>query len=488
MLFTSNLFVFLFLPLTLGLYYLAARRFRNAILLALSLLFYAWGEPKFIAAMVASIIFNYLMALVVDWRHNNGMSARWFMYLAVAANLAFLFVYKYLNFTVDILNHNPAGFHIAEPKITLPIGISFFTFQAMSYVIDVYRQDVPAQKKPWNVALYVAFFPQLIAGPIVRYTTIEDQINNRKETFTDFSEGVKRFIIGFAKKIILANNMALIAEKAFAMADPQRSVAYAWIGAIAYSFQILFDFSGYSDMAIGLGRMFGFHFLENFNYPYISKSISEFWRRWHMSLGEWFRDYLYFPLGGSRVETKLLLARNLFVVWALTGVWHGASWNFLVWGLMYFGLIVGEKLLNIPKRFKKKYQSALYQAFTLLAVVFGWVLFRAADLPKAVGYMGSMLGLSGNALTDANVVYALREYKWFLIFAALCSTELFKTLPIWLRKLDERAKVSAWKPIYIYIYRVVISIFSILIPLGLFAWSVSFLILGAHNPFIYFNF
>jgi alginate O-acetyltransferase complex protein AlgI len=451
MLFTSNLFVFLFLPVALGLYYLASRRYRNVILLALSLLFYAWGEPKFVAAMIASIIFNYVFALAVDWRHNNGLSARWLMYIAVAANLAFLFVYKYLNFTVDIINLNPVGYHIPEPKIALPIGISFFTFQAMSYVVDVYRQDVPAQKKPWNVALYVAFFPQLIAGPIVRYTTIEDQIYNRKESFADFSAGVKRFIIGFAKKIIIANNMALIAEKAFGMADAQRAVAYAWIGAIAYAFQILFDFAGYSDMAIGLGRMFGFHFLENFNYPYISKSVSEFWRRWHMSLGEWFRDYVYFPLGGSRVPNKLMLARNLFVVWALTGIWHGASWNFIIWGLFYFALIVSEKLLNIPKRFGRGWMAALYQAFTLLAVLFGWVLFRAADLPKAVGYMSSMLGLSGNKLMDDNVIFALREYKWFLLFAVLCSTELFRKLPVWLHDLAERGMNAPRNSIYIYI-------------------------------------
>jgi alginate O-acetyltransferase complex protein AlgI len=246
--------------------------------------------------------------------------------------------------------------------------------------------------------------------------------------------------------------MALIADKAFGLADPQRSVTYAWIGAIAYSFQILFDFSGYSDMAIGLGKMFGFSFLENFNYPYISKSISEFWRRWHMSLGEWFRDYVYFPLGGSRVKSKVLLVRNLFAVWALTGLWHGASWNFLIWGLFCFALITAEKLLDIPKRFGKKYQKILYQAVSMLAVMLGWVLFRAADLPKAFGYIGSMFGLSGNAFTDANVIFALREYKWFLIFAVLCSTEVFKRLGVWLRDaFKERAELME-TPLYIYIY------------------------------------
>lgn len=486
MLFTSNLFVFLFLPATLALYYMCDRRFKNAILLAASLLFYAWGEHRFVIIMVASILFNYSVALIIGWMRGSDKSSRWLLYIAVIVNLSLMFVYKYLNFAVRILNHNPVGFVIPDPKIALPIGISFFTFQAMSYVIDVYRGNVEAQKKPWNAALYVAFFPQLIAGPIVRYTTIERQIENRKETFDDFSAGVKRFIAGFAKKVILANNMALIADKAFEIADPQRSVVYAWIGVIAYSFQILFDFSGYSDMAIGLGRMFGFHFLENFNYPYLSKSISEFWRRWHISLGEWFRDYVYFPLGGSRVEKKSALIRNLLVVWALTGIWHGANWNFLIWGLLYFGMITFEKLMNIPRGFNKKWQTVMYRIVTLLCIMFGWMLFRAANIPSAVGYLKSMFGTSGNTFSDDNVVYALREYKWFLLFAALCSTDAFKRLGVWLKGGFGQSARPGSKPMCIY--NCVASVFSVLIPLALFAWAVSFLIIGAHNPFIYFNF
>lgn len=333
MLFSSNLFLFLFLPCVILGYYLLGKRFRNLFLLMASLVFYAWGTGKFVLVMIGSILFNYLMALIIDALDKPKLR-RLCLILAVAGNLSVLFVYKYLDFF--IANLNLLGFQLPLPSITLPLGISFFTFQAMSYTTDVYRGTAKVQKKPQNIGLYVSFFPQLVAGPIVRYQTIADQIDSRQETFDDFADGVKRFIAGFAKKIILSNNMALVADAVFAVPDSERSVLYAWMGAFAYAFQILFDFSGYSDMAIGLGKLFGFHFLENFDYPYISSSISEFWRRWHMSLGQWFRDYVYFPLGGSRVKTKGRLVFNLFVVWSLTGIWHGASWNFVVWGLMYF--------------------------------------------------------------------------------------------------------------------------------------------------------
>jgi alginate O-acetyltransferase complex protein AlgI len=443
----------------------------------MSLFFYAWGEPKFVLIMIASIVFNHFIALLIDKRCNKN-GKLWtgrpiLLFVGIVGNLSILIVFKYLDFI--ILNLNRLGAEIPLTQIALPIGISFFTFQAMSYIIDVYRGTVPVQKKLHRLGLYISFFPQLIAGPIVRYNTIADQIESRTVSADLFSEGVRRFIIGFSKKMLLANNMALIADNAFGLPDAERSVMYAWIGAVAYSFQILFDFSGYSDMAIGLGKMFGFKYLENFNYPYISKSISEFWRRWHISLGQWFRDYVYFPLGGSRVGTKRRLIFNLFVVWALTGVWHGASWNFVLWGLMYFALIAFEKLTGVPNCFESSFPQFLYRIFTLLCVMFGWVLFRAHGTKAAVGYVLSMAGVRGNAFFDDNVIFALREYWLFLAAAVLCSAGISKRIR---ERLDRRhmalGKVADKLSVAFYLF--------------CFVWSFSFLIMGSHNPFIYFNF
>ena len=472
MLFSSNLFLFLFLPLVILFYYLLHKRFRNTFLLAASLLFYAWGEPKFVLVMVGSILFNYAMAIPIS-RLSSGFLRKALLIVAVAGNLSILFVNKYLDFFIE--NVNRLGFHLPLQNIALPLGISFFTFQAMSYVLDVYRGTARVQYLPQNIGLYVSFFPQLVAGPIVRYQTIADQIDNREETFDDFSEGVRRFIIGFSKKIILSNNMALVADAAFGLGDAQRSVVYAWMGALAYAFQILFDFSGYSDMAIGLGKMFGFHFLENFDYPYISASISEFWRRWHMSLGQWFRDYVYFPLGGSRVKTRGRLVFNLFVVWFLTGVWHGASWNFIIWGLMYFVLIAFEKLTGWPNRFRSPAARAGYRIFTLLAVLVGWVFFRAADASSAIGYCKSMLGLSGNTFFQADAIKAFNQYKYFFLGSFLCSTPIFKICSQWLRKKGMLLQVSA-------------DALSVAWYMFLLLWAVSYIMIGSHNPFIYFNF
>ena len=487
MLFSSNIFLFLFLPVTLLGYYLLRKPYRNMFLLMMSLVFYAFGEPKFVVVMVTSIVFNYSMAILIDRLRVVSNKTRRealskalpllrkaAMFLCVAANLSILFVYKYLNFFIE--NVNRFGLELSQLKIVLPLGISFFTFQAMSYVIDVYRQDVKVQYRPHYVALYISFFPQLIAGPIVRYSTIEEQMMSRTVTFDDFSEGMRRFLIGVSKKLLLANNMAVIADRAFGLPDAGRSVAYAWLGAIAYAFQILFDFTGYSDMAIGLGRMFGFKFLENFNYPYISKSITEFWRRWHISLGQWFRDYVYYPLGGSRVKTKSRLVFNLFVVWLLTGIWHGASWNFALWGLMYFVVLVFEKFTGIPKRLKSRWARGCYRVFTLLCILFGRVLFRADGASAALRYAQSMFGLSGNALFSDVVILTLRDYWFFLLASLLCSTELFK----WLRE-----RIDGSKRRYI---RVAANTLTVMLYAFGFIWAVSFLVLGAHNPFIYFNF
>ena len=349
MLFTSMEFLFLFFPATVAVYFLLPRILKNSWLLVVSLFFYGWGEPKFVFVMMASILINYLMARFLEPFPLKSLPRKLLVTLAVILNLGLLFVYKYLNFvTANLRFAFPllAG-HIPQTRILLPIGISFFTFQAMSYVVDVYR-GIPAQKKLSHVALYIAFFPQLIAGPIVRYTTIMDQLDHRTVTPVSFSKGVLRFLYGFNKKMLLANVMAQVADTAFAAGE--RSIAMAWLGAICYSLQIFFDFAGYSEMAIGLGQMFGFTFLENFNYPYISKTVTEFWRRWHISLGTWFRDYVYFPMGGSRVNSRRVLIRNLSVVWLATGIWHGANWTFLLWGILHGSIIILEKLLSLPQR------------------------------------------------------------------------------------------------------------------------------------------
>lgn len=332
MLFSSVVFIYLFLPIVLFGYYIVfkkSRKLQNIFLLISSLFFYAWGEAVFVIVMISSIMINWLLGYLVNKYKSDNKKCRLIIAVTVVLNLSVMFIFKYLMFTVQSIN-SAFGSSFFVPNIILPIGISFFTFQAMSYVFDVHKGHGEAQRNPINVGLYVAFFPQLIAGPIVRYETIAQQINDRKETLDDFSKGFCRFVVGFSKKVLLANTMALIADTAFDMPSNELTVAMSWLGAFAYAFQIFFDFSGYSDMAIGLGHMFGFSFLENFNYPYISKSISEFWRRWHISLGTWFRDYVYFPLGGSRTKTKSRLIFNLFVVWFLTGVWHGANWTFIV--------------------------------------------------------------------------------------------------------------------------------------------------------------
>ena len=470
MLFSSNLFLFLFLPSVLLIYYLLDRRLRNLFLLGASLVFYAWGTGKFVLMMIASILLNYCSALILD-RLKKPVWRKLALAVTVILNLSVLFVYKYLDFFIT--NINLLGFDLPLQHIALPLGISFFTFQAMSYSLDIYMGNAKLQKNPLNVALYVSFFPQLVAGPIVRYQTIAHQIQHRQETFDSFSEGVRRFIIGFAKKIILSNNMALVADAVFE--DPERSVVYAWMGAIAYTFQIFFDFSGYSDMAIGLGKMFGFHFLENFDYPYISASVSEFWRRWHMSLGQWFRDYVYFPLGGSRVKTRKRLVFNLFVVWSLTGIWHGASWNFVFWGLFYFALLTFEKLTGIPGRLTSPWAKFGYRVFTLLCVVIGWVFFRAETMEAGVQFLVDMAGLSGKRLLCDGAVQDMLQYRWFFLGAAVCSTPVFR----WAKqKMELHSQVLGTITEYL----------SVPVYLLLLLWSVSYIMMGSHNPFIYFNF
>ena len=478
MLFTSLEFLFLFLPVTLAVYFVLPKALRNYWLLAVSLFFYGWGEPVFLFFMLASIVFNYLMALWIDKKPLGSKARSRILALDVLGNLSVLFVYKYMNFFTAtmhaVLPFTRSMFGVT--KFVLPIGISFFTFQAMSYVIDVYRGEgrgAAVQKNPAYVGLYVSFFPQLIAGPIVRYTTVEQEIKKRSITVDSFSEGVYRFLLGFNKKMLLANTLSVVADKAFAARE--LSVAMAWLGIVCYTLQIFFDFGGYSEMAIGLGKMFGFNFLENFNYPYISKTITEFWRRWHMSLGSWFRDYVYFPLGGSRVSSRRRLVFNLFVVWLLTGVWHGANWTFILWGVLYGVILTVEKLLNLPKRLPKHRAAEIaYQAFTLLAVMLGWVLFRADNLTKAWRYMLTMFGMGGGALVDDTARFYFREYFVLLAAGVICSTPVFKVIG---KKLSDHA-----------VLREIGALVMGIAQLALFVAGISQLVMNAHNPFIYFNF
>ncbi len=470
MLFSSAEFLFFFLPGVIFCYYVLCRKSRllqNMLLLIASLFFYAWGEPKFVFVMILSIIANWFFGLLVHQFKARKAVTRVVLLAATVFNLGIMFVFKYLMFSLNNIN-SLFGLALSVPVIALPIGISFFTFQAFSYVLDVNRGAGEMQKNPMYVGLYVSFFPQLIAGPIVRYETIAHEIKHRIETLDDFTSGVTRFIVGFLKKVLLANTMAVIADNAFDGND-NLSVGLAWLGVFAYAFQIYFDFSGYSDMAIGLGKMFGFHFLENFNYPYISKSISEFWRRWHISLGTWFRDYVYFPLGGSRVKSKARLVFNLFIVWFLTGVWHGANWTFILWGLMYFALITFEKLTNFEENPKKF--GWLKYSYTMLFVLFGWVLFRAQNLVAAGEYFKAMFGLAGNPLIDDAFVLNLTQNFVFLIVCAVFSLPAAK---VFREKIGERFKGTG------AVYAAGLMMLLLV--------AVSYLVKGSYNPFIYFNF
>ncbi|MBR2674875.1 MAG: MBOAT family protein [Mogibacterium sp.] len=474
MLFSSNIFLFFFLPAVLFIYYVffgKSRAFQNAFLFFSSLFFYAWGEPKFVLVMAGSIVMNWLIGYMIGRDEKRATRAKTALAIGVAANLLVIFVFKYLMFTMGNINLL-FGIDLSIPVIELPIGISFFTFQSMSYLVDVYRNDGRMQRNLINVGLYIAFFPQLIAGPIVRYNSIDEQIGTRQESVQLFSEGVERFIIGLAKKVIIANTMATVAD--FAFDNPEGlSALLAWLGAAAYTMQIYFDFSGYSDMAIGLGRMFGFELEENFNYPYISKSITEFWRRWHMSLGTWFRDYLYIPLGGNRTKSKARHIFNIFVVWLCTGIWHGANWTFIGWGLMYFVLLIFEKNTGYDVADKEGRHHLIKHIYTMLFVIFGWVLFRAESISAAAEYMKAMAGMGCPLINDGFLEY-FRQSAVYLIMAIIGSTPLVSRI---LKKRD--ANTGAGK---------VLTVVTALYLIGIFIVSVSFIVKDTYNPFIYFNF
>ncbi len=470
MLFSSSIFIFVFLPEVLFVYYILLRKSRpaqNVFLLLASLFFYAWGEPRFVLIMMLSIFINWIAGLMVDRVRDDKRKTHIVIFGDVFFNLLILFIFKYLTFTLT--NLKLLGLNsINVPVIELPIGISFFTFQAMSYVIDVYRKDGAVQKNILNVGLYISFFPQLIAGPIVRYRTVAEEINFRKENFDDFSTGVFRFIIGLSKKVLIANNMAIIADYAFSTSG-ENSVLLAWLGAAAYTFQIYFDFGGYSDMAIGLGLMFGFHFRENFDYPYISMSITEFWRRWHISLGSWFRDYLYIPLGGNRTKSHARHIFNIFMVWLCTGIWHGANWTFIFWGLMYFVLLIFEKYSGYDVKDEKGKHHFIKHVYTLFFVVNGWVLFRAENIGKAIEYYKDMYLNMNGIVSDGFLLY-FRQYAWLFAVAAVVSTPL-------IRKAADRVSNNR-----------AAGLAGAFILAVLFMVSVSFIVKNSYNPFIYFNF
>ena len=464
MLFASNIFLFCFLPAVVIIYYILPKRsLKNYFLLISSLLFYAYGEPKFVLIMLLSIIINYLVGIFIDLFKEKKKLSKLILIFGILYNILILFVFKYLVFTIRNIN-NLFKINFSVKDILLPIGISFFTFQCLSYIIDVYRRKINVQKNPFYLGLYISFFPQLIAGPIVRYSTIQEQICNRCESVDMFFDGIKRFIVGLGKKVIIANTMALIADYIFNLDLGVKNISTlsVWLGAIAYTLQIFYDFSGYSDMAIGLGKIFGFSFEENFNYPYISKSITEFWRRWHISLGTWFRDYVYIPLGGNRVK-KWRLFLNLGIVWLLTGLWHGANWTFIIWGVLYFFLISFEKITD---NIRNKIPIVVQYITTIFFVIIGWVLFRSSSISFAFNYIKRMFTFKN--MYDLKFAELLLENIVILLFA------LFFCLPI-MKKVSESKN-----RIVLILYH-----FSLVV---VFIISMSYIIKGSYNPFIYFNF
>ncbi len=491
MVFSSFVFLFAFLPIILLLYYICPKRGRNLVLFAASLIFYAWGEPRYVWIMLFSTVFDYTNGRLIYYWKGRGFQkrAKAALVVDICGNLAILGFFKYTDFFIGTIN-SISGAGLSLLRIALPIGISFYTFQTMSYTIDVYRGAVPAQKNILDFGTYVTLFPQLIAGPIVQYKTIGEELRSRTESWADFSYGAFRFTVGLAKKVILANQIGALYTQISASA--QLTTASAWLGAVAYTFQIYFDFSGYSDMAIGLGRMFGFHFLENFDHPYISKSVTEFWHRWHISLSSWFREYVYIPLGGNRRGLAVQI-RNILIVWILTGLWHGASWNFVLWGLYYGLLLMLEKILVSVWKEKTVrnadsgdgggksgttvqniLQSVWGHMYTMLLVVIGWVIFSQTDFGGLIRYLKAMAGIGvGSANGDA--LYYLSCNAVLLVVLIVCSLN-------WKPLLD---KVQAWLQSR---SAVLAEIVKTVIMLLLFGLSLAFLVGDSYNPFLYFRF
>ena len=472
MLFSSLTFLFIFLPIIVIFYYIVKnRKIRNCILLLFSLLFYAWGEPKYILLMLFIISVSYIFGLIIDFYDKKKCYVLKKMYFIVCILIILfnLIYFKYTNFILSNINYIFSS-DVTFKEIILPIGISFYTFQILSYIIDLYRNKINVQKNPLNLALYVALFPQLIAGPIVRYSTVVDELDNRKETFDDFVSGLKRFIIGLSKKVIISNNVAILADFVFDQGINYRNdlgTIIVWLGIVAYGLQIYYDFSGYSDMAIGLGKMFGFHFLENFNYPYVSKSITEFWRRWHISLSSWFRDYVYIPLGGNRVS-KIKWIFNILIVWMLTGLWHGASWNFILWGL-YFGIILLLEKLFL-KKILDKLPGFIRWIYSIVLILIGWIIFRANNVTDILFYLKKLFDFS-----STNLVNLFIDTNFSISFIYIIIGIIF-IFPIY-KVIENKFQNSI-------IYECINS----LICLCLLIICIMFLTSSNYNPFIYFRF
>ncbi len=465
MLFSSIPFLYYFLPLVLLVYFAVPFKFKNAVLLLFSLVFYAWGEPKYVVLMIFSILLFFFCGLAIGKAESRKWKKIW-LTVSVVCSLALLGVFKYADFFIDSFNA-ATGLGIPFLRLALPIGISFYTFQCLSYTVDVYRGNAQVQKNVVSFGAYVALFPQLIAGPIVRYVDVERELRSRSHSWEQISLGLRRFIVGLAKKILIANTLGELTN--IFRASGEKSVVFYWIYAIAFALHIYFDFSGYSDMAIGLGRVFGFRFIENFNYPYLSKSVAEFWRRWHMSLGSWFRDYVYIPLGGNRVSRGRWVF-NTLVVWMLTGLWHGAAWNFVLWGLLYALFLMIEKW--IPGI--QKLPTAVRRIYVLLVVVLGFVLFNAADMRQAAGDIAGMFGFGGVAFVNSETLYYLRSYGIVLLLGLVGATPLVRDWSNRLAAGERTGKAAA--------------VLEPLVLAALLVLCTAYLVDGSFNPFLYFRF
>ncbi len=471
MLFSSMTFIYMFLPILCLIYFLSKKEFHNTILLIASLIFYAWGEPKYLAIMLLTIIINYYGAIFIE---KYPKYKKQILTLTIITNLGFLIYFKYFNFIFETIN-NVLNAHIDLLEIIMPLGISFYTFQSISYIVDVYRNETKAQKDIYKLALFICLFPQLIAGPIVKYHDINNQIENRDVTFEKVSEGVKRFIVGLSKKMLIANTMGAIADKIFILSPENFNFIIAWLGAISYSLQLYFDFSGYSDMAIGLGLMFGFRFKENFNYPYISKSLTEFWRRWHISLSTWFKEYVYIPLGGNR-KGEIKTIRNLAIVFLFTGIWHGAAWNFIFWGILNGVIIILEKLFKIntkdvPLNKNNIVVNFIKHLYTIISFLLLWVIFRSENMTYAIKYIMNMFGLIKTNTINSNIFNYINNFDIFILIIAIISST-----PLLMNKIQKYENNKIVK----CILNLTLIIFLIL--------STSKIANSTYNPFIYFRF
>ena len=468
MLFSSITFLFMFLPIVMAVYYLVPNGAKNIVLLLASLFFYAWGEPVYVVLMILSIVLNYFCGRDIEANADNPKKAKLSLVFALTANILILGFFKYYGFLLDTVNSFLTT-DIPYRVLPLPIGISFYTFQAISYVIDIYRKDAKPQKNILYFALYISMFPQLIAGPIVRYADIEEQLKMRKVTLRKLGQGSMYFIIGLAKKVIIANSTGAVFEEVAAMSTGSLSVLTAWVGVFSYAFQIYFDFSGYSDMAIGLGKMFGFEFNMNFNYPYVAKSITEFWRRWHISLSSWFRDYVYIPLGGNRVS-KIKHIRNLLIVWFLTGLWHGAAWNFVAWGLYYGVILIIEKYLLSPVL--DRLPDIVRHIYSIVLVVIGWVLFFSSSFGQAADYIRVMFGAGAHGFADRESMYLLTSnlILWLIL--------IFGSTPLVHFRYEHMLRTKKWNT----------TIINSVVYAALFIVCIAYLVTETYNPFLYFRF